>query len=78
MNKEEFRQALRDKLANVPLESRKKWDDTKLFGWWLVAASESRRFLPDMGARKRRRMAARERNVQRPHRPDGEQVNCST
>jgi hypothetical protein len=40
MKKEEFRLALRDKLGKVPLETRKKWNDTDLYIWWLTAKAE--------------------------------------
>jgi len=40
MNKEDFRNALRDKLGKVPLETRKKWNDNDLFTWWLKAKAE--------------------------------------
>lgn len=41
MNKEDFRKALRDRLAKVPLETRKKWNETDLFGWWMKAKEDS-------------------------------------
>jgi len=34
MNKEDFKQALREKLSAVPRETRKKWNDTDLLLWW--------------------------------------------
>ena len=37
MKKEEFRQALREKLSRVSLQERKTWSDTNLFMWWLTA-----------------------------------------
>ena len=37
MKKEEFRQALRDKLSRVSLQERMTWNDTNLFRWWLAA-----------------------------------------
>jgi hypothetical protein len=40
MKKEDFRNALRDKLTKVPLEVRKTWNDTDLFAWWLKARAE--------------------------------------
>lgn len=40
MKKEEFKQALRKKLGEVPFETRKKWDETNLFAWWGRAKAE--------------------------------------
>lgn len=40
MKKEEFRQAVRAKLQNVPVETRKQWNDTDLLVWWMKAKSE--------------------------------------
>ncbi|KAF7962098.1 hypothetical protein AWV80_25820 [Cupriavidus sp. UYMU48A] len=34
MNRQDFKQALRDKLRQVPYEARKTWDGTKLMMWW--------------------------------------------
>lgn len=40
MKKEAFRQALRDKLKKVPLDTRKNWDGNDLYIWWLRAKAE--------------------------------------
>ena len=40
MNKEDFKKALRDKLRKIPLETRKKWNETDLLGWWGKAQTE--------------------------------------
>ena len=34
MNKEDFKQALRQRIKEVPLETRKKWTGTELLIWW--------------------------------------------
>jgi hypothetical protein len=35
MKKQDFENALRRELQKVPLETRKKWDNTDLRFWWL-------------------------------------------
>jgi hypothetical protein len=40
MNKEDFKQRLREKLRKTPLETRKQWTDTDLFIWWTKAKAE--------------------------------------
>jgi hypothetical protein len=40
MNKDDFKRALREKLQKVPVETRKQWDDTNLFGWWAKMKAE--------------------------------------
>ena len=40
MNKKEFEQALRQKLRGVPLETRKKWKEIDLLGWFSTAADK--------------------------------------
>ena len=37
MKKQDFENALRAELRNVPLETRKKWQHTDLHFWWLRA-----------------------------------------
>lgn len=37
MLKTEFEAALRSKLRAVPVETRKTWNDTDLYIWWLDA-----------------------------------------
>ncbi|REG60067.1 hypothetical protein B0G80_2850 [Paraburkholderia sp. BL6669N2] len=41
MKKEDFRQAIRTKLGQVPLETRKGWNGTDLLLWWLAAKDEN-------------------------------------
>jgi hypothetical protein len=40
VKKEEFRRALRDRLKQVPLETRKTWSDNDLHVWWTRASRE--------------------------------------
>ncbi|MGP1235768.1 hypothetical protein ACJ8I6_09450 [Serratia sp. CY37646] len=40
MLKEEFAQALRQKLSQIPLETRRTWNETDLFGWYMKATRE--------------------------------------
>jgi len=40
MKKEDFKQALREKLKKVPIETRKEWTSTNLFTWWVQAKDE--------------------------------------
>ena len=40
MKKEDFKAAVRGKLKNVPLETRKLWNNTDLFVWWSQARAE--------------------------------------
>jgi hypothetical protein len=40
MLKEEFIQALRQKLSQVPLETRRTWDETSLFIWFQQVRKE--------------------------------------
>jgi hypothetical protein len=35
VKKEEFRDAVRALLQEVPAQTRRAWDETHLFGWWL-------------------------------------------
>jgi hypothetical protein len=35
MTNDEFKLALRQRLRQIPLEERKRWDAVDLFGWWL-------------------------------------------
>lgn len=37
MNKEDFKEAVRGKLRNVPLETRRLWSSTDLLEWWKQA-----------------------------------------
>lgn len=37
MKKQDFRRALRQRLATVPLATRQTWDGTQLLHWWLKA-----------------------------------------
>jgi hypothetical protein len=37
MVKEDFKQALRSKLGQIPVETRRGWSDNDLFIWWLKA-----------------------------------------
>lgn len=41
MKKEDFQQAIRGKLGEVPLESRKQWNDTNLLDWWNKVRAEN-------------------------------------
>lgn len=41
MKKEHYRQAIRDSLRAVPLENRRQWTETDLFGWWVKASRDS-------------------------------------
>jgi hypothetical protein len=42
MKEQDFENALRAELQNVPLETRKKWKDPDLHFWWLrVQAKDS-------------------------------------
>ncbi|HFT1084468.1 TPA: hypothetical protein ACXI7C_000797 [Serratia marcescens] len=40
MLKEEFARALRQKLSQIPLETRRTWNETHLFAWYMKAISE--------------------------------------
>lgn len=40
MVSEQFRDAVRQRLKLVPLESRRNWNQAELFRWWLVARNE--------------------------------------
>lgn len=40
MLKEQFRQALRARLGEVPLKTRQTWDNTNLLVWWSEAQKE--------------------------------------
>jgi len=40
MKKEDFKRRLRGHLLKVPLETRKQWNDTRLFYWFLKVKSE--------------------------------------
>jgi hypothetical protein len=38
VRKADFRTGVRSMLMSVPLETRRSWDETHLFGWWLEAS----------------------------------------
>jgi hypothetical protein len=40
MEKETFRKIVRDRLKQMPVESRRSWDQNSLFGWWLEESSK--------------------------------------
>lgn len=40
MEKKEFTQALRDKLREIPLETRKTWKTSDLLVWWMDARAK--------------------------------------
>lgn len=40
MNRQDFRQAVRQKLSNVPLATRRAWKGTDLLIWWQTAKTE--------------------------------------
>lgn len=40
MTKDEFKTALRKKLRETPLKTRKTWDKSSLLGWWGQAQEE--------------------------------------
>lgn len=40
MLKEEFARALREKLSEIPLETRRLWDGNDLFVWYMNARNE--------------------------------------
>jgi hypothetical protein len=40
MKREEFRNAVRDKVRKIPLETRKSWREIDLLMWWQGAKNE--------------------------------------
>lgn len=39
MNKSEFEKAVRQELRRVSVDTRRTWDETDLFGWWMRTTS---------------------------------------
>jgi hypothetical protein len=40
MLKDDFARELRRKLSQIPLETRRSWDENNLFAWYMKAISE--------------------------------------